>query len=127
MIAEKKTCLSCSKNIHGRIDKKFCDDYCRNRYNNQLNGNSNLYIRNINQQLRKNRRILESLLPEYQYRRRIPRQHLFNRGYRFNYFTHTHTNRKGKLFYCCYEYAYLLLDRDRVLITKRRESAEEEL
>jgi len=32
--AENKTCLACGKILKGRVDKKFCDDYCRNNYNN---------------------------------------------------------------------------------------------
>ena len=30
-------CLQCDKVIRGRIDKKFCDDWCRNNFNNALN------------------------------------------------------------------------------------------
>uniref|UniRef100_UPI00374D4ADE DUF2116 family Zn-ribbon domain-containing protein n=2 Tax=Ferruginibacter sp. TaxID=1940288 RepID=UPI00374D4ADE len=59
-----KKCLTCGKTIKGRTDKKFCDDYCRNGYNNQLKAGDNNYVRNINNALRKNRRILESLLPD---------------------------------------------------------------
>lgn len=33
---ETATCLNCDKTLKGRTDKKFCDDYCRNSYNNQL-------------------------------------------------------------------------------------------
>ena len=32
-----KTCLNCGEEINGRVDKKFCCDYCRNHYNNKLN------------------------------------------------------------------------------------------
>ena len=34
-VADSKVCLACGKPLKGRIDKKFCDDYCRNNYNNQ--------------------------------------------------------------------------------------------
>ena len=27
---EIKKCLECDENVIGRIDKKFCSDYCRN-------------------------------------------------------------------------------------------------
>jgi hypothetical protein len=30
VITEAKKCLACGKQLKGRIDKKFCDDYCRN-------------------------------------------------------------------------------------------------
>ncbi|RYF12576.1 MAG: DUF2116 family Zn-ribbon domain-containing protein, partial [Flavobacteriales bacterium] len=28
-------CLDCNTEIKGRADKKFCDDQCRNNYNNR--------------------------------------------------------------------------------------------
>ena len=59
---ETKTCLQCGKTLRGRADKKFCDDYCRNNYNNQLKANTNNYVRNINNALGKNRRILEKYI-----------------------------------------------------------------
>jgi hypothetical protein len=49
--------------LHGRADKKFCNDLCRNNYNNQLNSNSYNLVRNINNILRRNRRIIEELNP----------------------------------------------------------------
>lgn len=39
------TCLECGSFFRGRTDKRFCDDRCRNRYNNRKN-NSSRHIRN---------------------------------------------------------------------------------
>ena len=33
---EKRNCLECKDPVKGRIDKKFCSDYCRNAYNNSV-------------------------------------------------------------------------------------------
>ena len=60
--ANLKNCLLCNKPVKGRTDKKFCDDYCRNIYNNQLKAPENNLVRNINHALGKNRRILEGLI-----------------------------------------------------------------
>ena len=59
-----KTCLACGKPLKGGIDKKFCDDYCRNNYNNlqKAKGSHSSYVRNINNTLLKNRKILEIYL-----------------------------------------------------------------
>ncbi len=64
--ADSKICVACGKLLKGRIDKKFCDDNCRNSYNNQqkAKGSYSAYVRTINNTLIKNRRILESLLPK---------------------------------------------------------------
>jgi hypothetical protein len=82
-------------------------------------------MRTINLNLSRNRRILESFLPGSRYMRSIPKHLLFSKGYRFKYFTHTYTNRKGSMFYCCYEYGYLLTENDRVLVVRKKQQAKE--
>ena len=63
-LAMNKVCLECGEKIVGREDKKFCSDGCRNAYNNKMNKDSNNLMRNINNKLRKNYRILCELNPE---------------------------------------------------------------
>lgn len=116
-----KSCLECSKPLKGRTDKKFCDDLCRNSYNNKLNSDSNACVRNINNLLRRNRRILEETLPASDEMAKITKQKILEKGFQFKYFTHTYTNKKGNIYYFCYEYGYLLLEGDWLLVVKRRE------
>ena len=61
---EERKCLECNEKLVGRIDKKFCSDFCRNNYNNNINKDNTNLIRNTNHRLRKNWRILEALNPE---------------------------------------------------------------
>jgi predicted nucleic acid-binding Zn-ribbon protein len=58
---ENKNCPECGRSIFGRVDKKYCSDACRNSANNRLNADSNNFVRNVNNILRKNRRILLDL------------------------------------------------------------------
>jgi hypothetical protein len=118
---ETKKCLACEKVIKGRSDKKFCDDYCRNNYNNQLKGDTNNTIRNINNALRKNRRILEELLPETEKMVKANREKLLQLDFQFKYITHQYTNSKGNIYNFCYEYGYLALENKWFLIVKRKE------
>jgi len=118
---ETKSCLTCDKPLKGRADKKFCDDYCRNSYNNQLKSISNNNIRNINNTLNKNRRILESLLPETEETAKANKEKLQRLGFNFKYITHTYITKTGKTYLYCYEYGYLPLDNDWFLIVKRKE------
>ena len=46
LLMEKK-CLECESPLVGRVDKKFCSDYCRNSYNNKINTNNNFFTINI--------------------------------------------------------------------------------
>ena len=50
---EAKKCLECGDKVVGRIDKKFCSDYCRNAFNNKVDKESKNLIRNTNNRLRK--------------------------------------------------------------------------
>lgn len=118
---ETKNCLACDKPLKGRADKKFCDDYCRNSYNNQLKSISNNNIRNINNTLGKNRRILETLLPETEETAKANKEKLQRLGFNFKYITHTYITKTGKTYLYCYEYGYLPLDNDWFLIVKRKE------
>jgi predicted nucleic acid-binding Zn ribbon protein len=117
-----KTCESCGKAIKGRIDKKFCDDGCRNNFNNQLKSNSgNKYVRNINNALLKNRRILAAVFGAKDETLKTTRDKLLQQGFQFKYNTHTYTNKKGNVYFFCYDYGYLPLENDWFLLVKRRE------
>jgi hypothetical protein len=118
---EIKTCRVCGKPLKGRSDKKFCDDYCRAAYNNDLKSASNNYIRNVNNALGKNRRILEHLLPDGEQMAKTNQDKLLSLGFQFRYITHTYTNQKGNVYHFCYEYGYLPLENNRFLIVKRNE------
>ncbi|HLT07157.1 MAG TPA: hypothetical protein VK014_06490 [Cyclobacteriaceae bacterium] len=121
MELERKLCLNCSKTIQGRADKKFCDDYCRNNYNNQLKAYTNNVIRNVNNALKKNRQILERLLPETDETTKVTKQHLLAAGFQFKYLTHTYKNKKGNVYFFCYDHGYLELDADWLLLVRVKE------
>lgn len=120
---ESKTCLACGKPLKGRVDKKFCDDYCRNNYNNQQKAKSNhsAFVRNINNALLKNRKILESLKGDKEDHVKANKEKLLSLGFSFKYLTHTFKNKDGKIYFWCYDYGYLPLDHDWYLIVKTKE------
>lgn len=116
-ILERK-CLECGTAIRGRIDKKFCSDYCRNAYNNKLNKDSKNLLRNINNRLRKNYRILESF-PLKEGKTRTSKTRLLDKGFDFEYITNLYTTKKGTTYYFVYDLGYLPLDNDYYMIVKR--------
>ena len=114
-----KNCLACDRPIKGRADKKFCDDSCRNNYNNKTNSYSSPLMRNINNVLRRNRRILEVLLAPYEKKVLvIERQKLVDKGFKFQYVTEFYHSEKKEYYYYCYEYGYRAIDQDKVLAVK---------
>ncbi len=118
---ENKACLFCEKPVKGRSDKKFCDDYCRAAYNNELKSAANNYIRNVNNALGKNRRILESLLPQGEQTAKANQDKLLQLGFQFKYHTHQYIAKNGNSYFYCYEYGYLPLENNWFLIVKRNE------
>ena len=113
-----KPCLACGKAIKGRSDKKFCDDFCRSTYNNQLKSGDSNYVRSINNCLRRNRRILEELLPPSEKLAKTTKEKLLQKGFQFKYNTHSYTNAKGNVYLFCYDYGYLPLEKDWYLLVR---------
>lgn len=119
---ETKKCASCGEVLKGRIDKKFCDDACRSNYNNKLNSDSTALMKTINNVLRKNRRILESLIPQEEGKTKVTLKKLQDLGYNFNYQTHTYITKAGANYIFCYEYGYLALEGNMFMLVKRLEN-----
>ena len=112
-----KTCLECGDKILGREDKKFCSDGCRNSYNNKMNKDSNNYMRNINNKLRKNYRVLKSLNTEG--KTNVTKAKLLSKGFEFDYFASILNTKNSKTYYFLYDQGYLLLENDFYMLVKK--------
>ena len=93
-----KKCLECEEKVIGRVDKKFCSDYCRNTYNNKVNKESKNLIRNINNRLRKNYKVLSELNKTG--KTKVTRNKLYDRGFDFRLFTSIYTTKTGNTYIC---------------------------
>ena len=116
----ERKCLDCGEIIFGRVDKKFCSDQCRNNYNNRMNSDNTVMVRNVNAILRKNRRILADLVPT-EGKINVHKDKLVNKGFNFNYFTHLYVTQKGSSYRFVYEYGYLPLDNDFYMLVIREQ------
>lgn len=115
-----KPCPNCGQPVLGRSDKKFCDDYCRNTHNNKQNSDVTNHVRNINNILRRNRRILCELLAAHH--AKVPEKVLIYAGYNFKYYTHASTCKSGEHTYYCYDYGYRQRDGSCYLIAYQHSS-----
>ncbi|MDX1428599.1 MAG: hypothetical protein R3206_12320 [Salegentibacter mishustinae] len=113
----QKSCLECGEKIVGRVDKKFCSDYCRNAHHNNLNKDRKNLVRNVNNQLRKNYRILEEFNPNE--KTTISKNKLLARGFNFEYLTSIYTTKTGKVYYFVYDQGYLPLENEIYALVKR--------
>ncbi|MDN3692864.1 hypothetical protein QWZ06_11525 [Chryseobacterium tructae] len=111
-------CLECGEKIIGRSDKKFCNDACRNAYNNKQNKDSSNLMRNINNKLRKNYRILVEV--NIDGKTKIAKSKLESIGFDFEYFTNVKVYKNGSEYKFIYDYGYKLLEEDFVLIVKNQ-------
>jgi len=114
---ETRQCLECGEQIKGRVDKKFCTNYCRNSYNNKVNKESKNLIRNTNNRLRKNYKILSELNTTG--KTKVTRTKLFDKGFDFNFFTSIYKTKTGNVYFYLYDQGYLGLDNDYFLLIKR--------
>jgi hypothetical protein len=117
-----KTCEECANPIHGRDDKRFCCDQCRSAWHNRQNSDATNFVRNINNALRKNRRILAELNPNG--KAKVHRDDLLERGFKFSYFTNTYTTKGGNTYFFCYEQGYLPLENDFLALVIRQQYVE---
>ncbi|MCF6129674.1 hypothetical protein L1S35_08315 [Flavobacterium sp. AS60] len=112
-----KVCLECGEKIVGREDKKFCSDGCRNAFNNKINKDSTNYMRNINNKLRKNYRILSNLNTEG--KSKTTKTKLLSKGFDFDFFTNILNTGTGNTYFFVYDQGYRLLDSDFYMLVKR--------
>ena len=112
-----KTCLECSEKIVGREDKKFCSDSCRNSFNNKINKDSTNFMRNVNNKLRKNYRILVELNTEG--KSKATRDKMINKGFDFDFFTNILHTKTGNTYYFLYDQGYRSLDNDYFMLVKK--------
>ncbi len=76
-------------------------------------------MRNINNTLRKNRRILMEANPEG--KSKVSRDQLARKGFKFDYFTNQYHTKNGHTYYFCYDQGYLPLDNDWYALVRRKE------
>ena len=113
----RKQCLECGEEFMGRSDKKFCSDYCRNSYNNKVDSESKNLIRNINNRLKKNYKVLSKLNSSG--KTKIPKSKLIDEGFYFQYFTNIYNTKTGNTYFYIYDQGYLPLENEFYLLIKK--------
>ena len=112
-----KSCLECNEKLLGREDKKFCSDGCRNAYNNKMNKDSTNLMRNINNKLRKNYRILSDLNPDG--KAKTTRTKLLSKGFDFEFLTSIYNTKTGNAYFFVYDQGYRILEDDYYMLVKK--------
>ncbi|NQU33024.1 MAG: hypothetical protein HQ521_07295 [Bacteroidetes bacterium] len=103
-------CLDCGTKLMGRVDKKFCNDQCRNNYHNKENREDSALIRNVNAILKKNRNILRDLNPVG--KAKVKKQDMISKGFNFKYFSNIYKTKDNRMYYFVYEHGYTDIGND---------------
>ncbi|MDX5438442.1 MAG: hypothetical protein LPK03_14660 [Pontibacter sp.] len=113
---KEKTCENCGVMVKGRIDKRYCSDQCRATARNQRKAQNmgERLMKEINNKLRHNRQVLQRASPEG--KTTLRREILQLAGFDFRHFTHLYRTKQGNTYHFCYDYGYLLLPDEKVLI-----------
>ncbi|MFD2513226.1 hypothetical protein ACFSRY_05065 [Pontibacter locisalis] len=100
----------------GRSDKKFCSDQCRAAAGNRrkISDEGEQLMRQVNATLRRNRHLLKQASPLG--KTTIRRTALELHGFDFRHFTHLYRARNGNTYHFCYDYGYMLLEEEKMLI-----------
>ena len=115
----ERKCLECGDPLHGRIDKKFCSDSCRNTFNNKQKSTAgNRLVRKINGILVKNRNIMADLNPDG--KTSVHKSRLLKKGFDFGYYTNQYITKVGTVYFFCYDQGYLPLDNDFYMLVSRK-------
>lgn len=87
----KLTCEECGKEIHGRSDKRFCDDTCRNNFNRKKRQAEQVPIREsaleIIRTIKNNYQLLKTKDQPPDIMISMPLKNLLEKGFNPNYFT----------------------------------------
>jgi hypothetical protein len=112
--------MQCGKPIlHARrIDKRFCNDECRDDYHNAIKFANSQEIKQVQAILRRNRNILKTLLgnkPEVI----VSREILLKKGFEFDYHTHHVISKtKGNEYIFTFNYGYWAMGNEQYKVVK---------
>jgi len=117
---QRRTCKMCNVPITGRSDKMFCSPNCKTEYHYKLRKATAQEVLEINKILARNRSILLEIIGKNQGQKKIPRLMLDKKKFSYKYHTHLFRNSKGKLFFYCYDIAWMEFSDNEVLIIKKK-------
>ena len=82
-----------------------------------MNKDSNNFMRNINNKLRKNYRILAELNTDG--KSKVSKTKLLSKGFDFDFFTNILKTKTGNTYYFLYDQGYMLLENDMYILVKK--------
>ena len=122
-----RRCEECGKELHGRIDQRFCNDLCRNDYNRKKRIFEQRmepeFIRQVINVLRRNYKILQRY-NAVEDNRLVSRQELIERGFSFKFFTSIYQTQKGDIYKYVFDHGWMATESGKILLVRKIEQAD---
>lgn len=120
--AKKRICPICKSPVIGRSDKIFCSLDCKNQYHVRLRRATAKAVSETDKILHRNRSILLEIMGKNSTQKKINRLILEKKKFRFDYYTRTYLNIRGKLYKYVYDFAWLEFSDQEILILRKGKS-----
>lgn len=118
-----RNCFNCGEVLVGRVDKKFCDSYCKSAFHyKEKQKNENKFYRRVESQIKLNRRLLKEFNKSG--KSTVRSDLLLNKGFSPDFFTHYWKNKKGEVYLFVYEFGFLRVKqngRDKFVLVRWQE------
>ena len=102
----ERICLNCKEPLQGRVDKVFCNSYCKSNYHYEAKKNESAStFSKIDKQLKLNRRLIKNFNKSG--KSTVRKQKLIDAGFNPRFFTHYWKNNKGQVYLFCYDVGFL--------------------
>lgn len=111
----KRLCLHCQHALAGRTDKKFCDDYCRNTYNNKRYREEFAAKREIQSALNHNYKVLREICVTNTVAE-SSLSDLHSRGYQMPFFTNLSLTGQGEVLRQCFDMGILTKENGKLFV-----------
>ena len=113
-------CKICNNELTGWRGQIICSVKCKNYYHRHLCYASVQAAIPTKEYMKRNHRILQEQLGKNKTQIKVYRNVLADKKVRFKYHTHTHVNKKGKIYDYVYNLGWMELSDDEILIILKR-------
>ena len=115
-----RRCRLCNTPFSGRRDKIFCSIDCKSDYHQQLRTISNQIAGPTDKILHRNRSILFEFIGNNIRQKKVNRDALAKKNFRFEYMTGMYENAQGKRYHLVYDFAWMEFKTGDVVVVRRK-------
>ena len=106
VMSEKNSCSNCGVELTGRKGKKYCDNYCKSDfYYKKHKSEPDTLFKRVEKQIKLNRKFLAHFNTAG--KSNIRKTKLIDEGFNPHFFTHYWKNKKGDVYFFCFDFGFL--------------------